>query len=157
MKTALLSAMLCLAVTVSLQAQWTNFAERNRVRAVELSSDGGSLWHTTGGGLVRYDIARRIWQAFGRTEGLPATDLNALLVFPDGMLAAGRFLAVRMSESELKEVFSFLTSSVGKKYVESLPGVTEDIVPFVELWGQEITGRLTSTFQAEMAKRGHKL
>ena len=89
MKTALLTAIICITVTVNLQAQWTHFAERNRVRAVEFSSDGGSLWYATGGGLVRYDIARRVWQAFGRTEGLPAVDLNALLVFPDGMLAAG--------------------------------------------------------------------
>lgn len=89
MKTAFLAAIICLTVTVSLQAQWTHFAERNRVRAIELSSDGGSLWYTTGGGLVRYDTMRRVRQTFGRTEGLPAADLNALLIFPDGMLALG--------------------------------------------------------------------
>jgi uncharacterized protein len=90
-------------------------------------------------------------------DALKVVEADVIKVTDEGTRAAARFLAVRMSESELKDVLTFLNSAVGKKYVESLPGVTEDIVPFVELWGQEVTGRLTKTFQDEMAKRGHKL
>lgn len=90
-------------------------------------------------------------------ESIKVVEGDMPKITDDGMKVAARFLAVRMSESELKEVQTFLTSPVGKKYVESLPGVTEDIVPFVEVWGQEVAGRLQAVFQQEMAKRGHKL
>lgn len=100
---------------------------------------------------MRPELTKDIEEAIKVVEG------DIPKVTDDGMKTAARFLAVRMSESELKEVHTFLTSAVGKKYVESLPGVTEDIVPFVEVWGQEVASRLTATFQQEMAKRGHKL
>lgn len=90
-------------------------------------------------------------------ESIKVVEADVTKVTDEGMKAAARFLAIRMSEAELKEVQTFLTSPVGKKYVDSLPGVTEDVVPFIELWGQEVTGRLTATFQQEMLKRGHKL
>lgn len=90
-------------------------------------------------------------------EALKVVEADVVKTTNEGLTAAARFLAVRMSEGELKEVLTFLSSTAGKKYVESLPGVTEDIVPFVEFWGQEVTGRLQKTFTDEMARRGHKL
>jgi uncharacterized protein len=90
-------------------------------------------------------------------ESLKVVEADVAKVTDDGMKAAARFLAVRMSESELKEVLSFLNSTSGKKYVESLPGVTDDIVPFMEIWAPEVEGRLMKSFQEQMAKRGHKL
>ncbi len=89
-------------------------------------------------------------------ESLRVVDAESIKVTDEGVKAAARFLAVRMGEKELREVQGFLTSPVGKKYVASLPGLTEDIVPFVELWGQEVAGRLMAVFTDEMARRGHK-
>lgn len=90
-------------------------------------------------------------------EALKVVEADVTKSTGEGLNAAARFLAVRMSEAELKEVLGFLNTAAGKKYVESLPGVTEDIVPFMEFWGQEVTGRLQKTFMDEMTKRGHKL
>jgi len=89
MRAAALFFLLNLALPLGLAAQWTQFAETNRARAIELSPDGSALWCATRGGLVRYDITRQIWRSFGRNEGLPATNLNALLVMPDGFLVVG--------------------------------------------------------------------
>jgi len=90
-------------------------------------------------------------------EALKVVEADVVKSTNDGMKAAARFLAVRMPESELKDVLSFLNSPSGKKYVESLPGVTDDIVPFMEIWAPEVEGRLMKSFQEEMLKRGHKL
>ncbi|MCE5272346.1 hypothetical protein LLH00_13795, partial [bacterium] len=89
MRTATLFILLSLALPMGLAAQWTQFAETNRVRAAEMSPDRTALWCATGGGLVRYDTVRHLWRSFGRNQGLPATDLNALLVMPDGSLILG--------------------------------------------------------------------
>lgn len=69
--------------------QWAHYADRNRVRAVCLEPSGEALWYATTGGLVRLDLSRRVWQAFGRGEGMPATDLTALLAARDGTLLIG--------------------------------------------------------------------
>ena len=71
-------------------AQWVHFADRNRVRAVELEPGDDILWYATTGGLVRLDRARGVWQAFGRSEGLPTTDLTSLLVEDDILVAGSR-------------------------------------------------------------------
>jgi hypothetical protein len=90
-------------------------------------------------------------------ESLKVVEADVIRVSDDGMKAAARFLAVRMPEAELKEVLTFLNSPVGKKYVDGLPGVTEDIVPFMEIWAPQVEGRLMQVFKDEMLKRGHKL
>lgn len=75
----------------------------------------------------------------------------------DGVSGAARFLAVRLSEPELKEISTFLNSPTGKKYVETLPGFMDMVVPYLQAWSQEVSGRLSKAFSDEMAKRGHKL
>lgn len=88
---------------------------------------------------------------------LKVVEAETTKVAADGLGAAARFLAVRMSEAELKEVLVFMTSPTGKKYVESLPPFMEQVVPYLEVWNQEAGARLMKTFQDEMARRGHKL
>lgn len=88
---------------------------------------------------------------------LKVVEAETTRIAADGLGGAARFLAVKMNEAELKEVLAFMTSSAGKKYVESLPPFMEQVVPYLELWSAEAGGRLAKTFQDEMAKRGHKL
>ncbi|MCA0400515.1 MAG: DUF2059 domain-containing protein [Proteobacteria bacterium] len=90
-------------------------------------------------------------------EALKLVEEDAKKVTTDGINGAARLLAIRMSEPELKEVNTFLTSAVGKKYIDTLPILTEQLVPFIEIWAQETQRRLTKVFFDEMTKRGHRL
>lgn len=90
-------------------------------------------------------------------EALKLVEEDSKKVTTDGINGAARLLAIRMSEAELKEVQTFLTSAVGKKYVDTLPIFTEQVVAFVEIWAQETQRRLTKVFFDEMTKRGHRL
>lgn len=90
-------------------------------------------------------------------EALKVVETEQTKVAADGVTGAARFLALRLNEAELKEINAFLISPTGKKYVDSLPGFMDMVVPYLEIWGQEATGRLMGVFQQEMTKRGHKL
>jgi len=70
-------------------AQGAHFADRNEVRAVQLDPSHEALWYATGGGLVRLDLAREIYQVLSRAEGIPSADLTALVVLDDSRLVAG--------------------------------------------------------------------
>ena len=75
-----------------------------------------------------------------------------------GVDIAARVLATRMSEADLKEVAAFLATPAGKKYVETLPGLTDAIVQeLLPAWSQKVSGDMLRVFQQEMLKRGHKL
>lgn len=75
----------------------------------------------------------------------------------DGLKGAAGYLAARMTEAELKDVNTFLTSPVGKKYVETLPAFMEDMLPYLEQWTQVVGQEAMAVFRAEMAKRGAPL
>ena len=90
-------------------------------------------------------------------ESLAAVEGQMGAVKDDGISVVARALASKMSESDLKEVKTFLTSPAGKKYVETLPAFMEEVVPFLEQWVGMANERMTKTFQDEMTKRGHKL
>lgn len=90
-------------------------------------------------------------------EALKVVEADVKKAAEEGLQGAARLMAIRMSEAELKEVLVFLTSPAGKKYVEALPQFMEMAVPYLEVWSQQVGGRLTAVFQSEMAKRGHKL
>ena len=99
----------------------------------------------------RPELAKEIEESLKEVEKQSAVALN------DGINGAARFLAIRMTESELKEVSAFLATPTGKKYVETLPTFMDQVVPYLEVWGEETNTRLGKVFQDEMAKRGHKL
>ncbi len=90
-------------------------------------------------------------------ESLKVVESEIAKVVTDGVNGAGRLLAIRLSEAELKEVNTFLTSATGKKYVAALPQMMEHLLPFLEIWKQEAGNRLMQVFRDEMAKRGHKI
>jgi uncharacterized protein len=109
-------------------------------------------------GALRVNVTRqRPELAKDIEECLALVEKESLNVIAEGVNGASRFLAIRLSEAELKEVQTFLTSPVGKKYVEALPQFMEQAMPYLEVWSQEAGARLSQVFQNEMAKRGHKL
>jgi hypothetical protein len=109
-------------------------------------------------GALRVNVTRqRPELARDIEEALKVVEAEIPKAQQDGLSAIARLFAIRMSEPELKEVHTFLVSPAGKKYVDTLPAFMENAVPFLQVWSQEVGGRLTKVFQDEMAKRGHKI
>jgi hypothetical protein len=100
---------------------------------------------------TRPELARDI------EEVLKVVEAEQGKISADGINGAARFLAQRMNEAELKEVNTFLKSPVGQKYVATLPPFMDLVVPYLEVWSQEASGRMMTLFKDEMTKRGHKL
>ena len=74
-----------------------------------------------------------------------------------GYAIAARAYAGQMSEAELKEALVFFRSAVGRKYVEVLPTVTENLVNDISAWSQLAAEYAMTRVRAEMSKRGHQL
>lgn len=109
-------------------------------------------------GSIRVNVTRQRPELAGAIEEvLKLVEAETGKLANEGVNAAARFLAARLTEPELKEINTFLTSPVGKKYVETLPAFMEEVTPFLQVWNQEVQGRLIQLFQSEMNKRGHKL
>lgn len=109
-------------------------------------------------GALRVNVTRqRPELAKDIEESLKLVEKESGKVMNDGLNGAARFLAIRMTEAELKDVVTFLNSPAGKKYVGVLPGFMDQVVPYLEIWNQEAGSQMTKVFQQEMAKRGHKL
>jgi hypothetical protein len=70
---------------------------------------------------------------------------------------AARAFATRLSEAELRDVAAFYKSPAGVKYVQTQPGVLDDVVRDLAVWTQQ-TGQFVMTrAREEMGKRGHQL
>lgn len=109
-------------------------------------------------GALRVNVTRqRPELAKDIEEALKLVEKETGAVMSDGLNGASRFLAIRMTEAELKDVVTFLSSPAGKKYVGVLPGFMDQVVPYLQVWNQEASGRMMKVFQEEMTKRGHKL
>lgn len=109
-------------------------------------------------GALRVNVTRQRPELARDIEAsLKVVEESGARLIEDGLSGAARFMAVRLSESELKEVHAFMVSPTGKKYVDALPGFMDLVLPYVQVWSQEIGGQMTATFQQEMEKRGHKL
>jgi hypothetical protein len=74
-----------------------------------------------------------------------------------GYALAARVYAAQMSEAELKEATTFFRSPAGKKYVEVLPTVTENLINDLTAWSQLAAEYTMTRVRAEMSKRGHQL
>ncbi|WP_262271314.1 DUF2059 domain-containing protein [Microvirga yunnanensis] len=70
---------------------------------------------------------------------------------------AARAFALRLSESELKEIAAFYKSPAGAKYVQVQPGVLDDIVRDLAAWTQQTSQFIMTRAREEMGKRGHQL
>lgn len=71
--------------------------------------------------------------------------------------SAARAFATRLSEAELKEIAAFYKSPAGVKYVQTQPGVLDDIVRELATWTQNVSEYVMTRARAEMSKRGHQL
>jgi hypothetical protein len=70
---------------------------------------------------------------------------------------AARAFASHMSEAELKDVATFYKSPAGIKYVQTQPGVLDDIVRDLAVWTQQTGEYVMTRAREEMSKRGHAL
>jgi hypothetical protein len=74
-----------------------------------------------------------------------------------GYAIAARAYAAQLSEADLKETAVFFRTPVGKRYVEALPTITENLINDVTTWSQLVAEYTMTRVRAEMAKRGHQL
>ena len=70
---------------------------------------------------------------------------------------AARAFASRMTEAELKTISDFYKSPAGKKYVETQPGILDDVVRDLATWTQQTAQFVMTRAREEMGKRGHQL
>jgi hypothetical protein len=70
---------------------------------------------------------------------------------------AARAFASRMTEAELKTISDFYKSPAGRKYVETQPGILDDVVRDLATWTQQTAQFVMSRAREEMGKRGHQL
>ena len=70
---------------------------------------------------------------------------------------AARAFATRMTEAELKTISDFYKSPAGRKYVETQPGILDDVVRDLATWTQQTAQFVMSRAREEMGKRGHQL
>jgi uncharacterized protein len=70
---------------------------------------------------------------------------------------AAKAFAARLSEAELKDIVAFYKSPAGMKYVQTQPGILDDIVKDLATWTQNVSEYVMTRARAEMAKRGHQL
>jgi hypothetical protein len=71
--------------------------------------------------------------------------------------AIAQIFALRMSESELKDVMTFFRSASGRKYVESQPEALDDLVQAMQAWTQDLAEYVMVRVRAEMGKKGHQM
>ncbi len=70
---------------------------------------------------------------------------------------AAKAFASRMTEAELKAISDFYKSAAGKKYVETQPGILDDVVRDLATWTQQTAQFVMTRAREEMGKRGHQL
>jgi uncharacterized protein len=70
---------------------------------------------------------------------------------------ASEFLALRMTEAEMKEVTTFFKTPVGKKYLDQRPAAMADIFNALQPWSQLTSNFLFERTKSELEKRGFKL
>ena len=109
-------------------------------------------------GALRVNVTRQRPELAKDIEAsLKTVEESSGKLIDSGISGAARLMASKLTEAELKEVLTFMTSPVGKKYVEALPGFMDMVIPYLQVWAQEAGGQMTKTFAEEMEKRGHKL
>jgi uncharacterized protein len=71
--------------------------------------------------------------------------------------AMARAYAANISEAELKDIVAFFKTASGRKYLEAVPRVMDDITGEAPRWYQRVSEFVMSRVRTEMGKRGHQL
>jgi hypothetical protein len=66
-----------------------------------------------------------------------------------------RFLALRMTEQELKETAAFFASPAGKKYLVAQPAAVADLADAARAWRQKLSTDILDRAREEMKKKGY--
>jgi hypothetical protein len=67
-----------------------------------------------------------------------------------------RVWAARFSEEELKEISTFYTSPVGKKFGETMSVIIQDSVRSAGIWRDALSTELVTKSREELIKRGYQ-
>ena len=112
-------------------------------------------------------IMREMQMNFTRTRPEIAADLDVVvktIVLPEFSKRssemvdqAARIMASTMSDTELKDIVTFLRTPAGKKYVEVQPLAMNMIMQSMELWNRDLSMTVVERVRAEMKKKGHDL
>ena len=68
-----------------------------------------------------------------------------------------RIYATRFTEAELKELLAFYNSTVGKKFITTVPGVLEESFRLTQEWAGKLSEEMVVRLRAEMKRRGHNI
>lgn len=71
--------------------------------------------------------------------------------------SAARAFASRLSEAELRDIANFYKSPAGVKFVQTQPGILDDVVNDLAIWTQRVSEFTLTRAREEMGKRGHQL
>ncbi len=112
------------------------------------------------------DIALRIRQNFAAAAAPVQKDLDDTLVAllpeirtrrAEIIERSARSIATVFSEAELREINTFFTSPVGKKYVNNQPQFVNQVFQSMETWMQQTSDFFMARLREEMLKKGHTL
>ena len=69
---------------------------------------------------------------------------------------AARIFATRLTEPELRQLTTFFTSPLGKRYVDVQPTVLDEVAVATQAWVDKISTEMTVRVRVEMKKKGHE-
>jgi hypothetical protein len=172
LRAAMIAATLTLAAPFAAPA----FAQTAPAPAAAASIGPGHLQAArdvvVGSGIVRtfdaipQQFAEEARQTFSTTRPEIMKDLNEVLKGLEGefttqrdemVTTAARVFAVRLTESELKEIAAFFKSAAGKRYVEIQPEMLDDMFGEMQSWTQKLSDTIITRIRSEMKKRGHNI
>ena len=111
-------------------------------------------------------MVTRARQLFLQTRPEIATDLDKSIkdlqpefdkLTDEARVIAANAFGTKLSESELKELKTFFTSPVGKKFVEAQPAIIEDMFKNLETFTVRLSQTVVDKLREDMKKRGHTL
>jgi uncharacterized protein len=71
--------------------------------------------------------------------------------------AASRLFAVRLTESELKEIGAFFKTAAGQKYVNTQGPMLNELFAEMQVFSQTLGNIMMDRLREEMRKKGHQL
>lgn len=68
---------------------------------------------------------------------------------------AGRAFALRLPETELKDIAIFFSSPAGKKFVDNQPAILEQMFRDLDSYSQQLSQVIVEKLRADLTKKGH--
>jgi uncharacterized protein len=68
-----------------------------------------------------------------------------------------KIYAARFSETELRDMVTFMKSPSGKRFIEEQPAIATESMRIGQQWGQQIGERIFEKMRTELRAKGHKI